>query len=95
MAILAGDQSMTIYKPIVEIATNAGRVVGALSNGTDLTALTNATTTNTQGKEIPSTLSTPQVVDINNIEETVVKDGFLTKQQICQNLPKGTGKLCQ
>jgi D-xylose transport system substrate-binding protein len=93
-AILTGDQSMTIYKPIVEIATNAGRVVGALSNGTDLTALTNATTTNAQGKEIPSTLSTPQVVDINNIEETVVKDGFLTKQQICQGLPKGTGKFC-
>jgi D-xylose transport system substrate-binding protein len=85
---------MTIYKPIIEIASSAGQLVGALSNGTDPKSLTNATTKTIEGKEIASALSMPQVVDINNIEETVIKDGFLTVQQVCQGLPKGTGNFC-
>ncbi|MBD2462770.1 sugar ABC transporter substrate-binding protein [Oscillatoria sp. FACHB-1407] len=93
-AILTGDQSMTIYKPIIEIASATAEIVAALSEGTDTTALVNATTETNDGAQIPSALSMPQVVDINNIEETVIKDEFLTKEQICQGLPKGTGEIC-
>ncbi|WP_225913838.1 sugar ABC transporter substrate-binding protein [Leptolyngbya ohadii] len=91
-AILTGDQSMTIYKPIVEIASSAAQIVGALSNGTDTASLTNATTKTEAGGQIPSSLSTPQLVDANNIQDTVIKDGFLTKQQVCEGLPSGVGK---
>ena len=94
-AILAGDQSMTIYKPLINIATAAAQIVAALSNGTDTATLTNATTKTTEGGQILSALSKPQLVDASNIQDTVIKDGFLTKEQVCQGLPTGAGQdLC-
>lgn len=93
-AILTGDQSMTIYKPIVKIATATGKIVAALSNGQDPKALTNATTKTNGGAQIASALSMPQVVDANNIKDTVIKDGFLRPEQVCRGVPKGAGGFC-
>ncbi|KAM3100424.1 sugar ABC transporter substrate-binding protein [Phormidesmis sp. 146-35] len=93
-AILTGDQTMTIYKPIIDIATSTGKVVAALSNGTDLKALTNAVTKTSGGAEIPSALSNPQVVDKSNIKSTVIADGFLKVEDICRGLPAGAGGVC-
>jgi D-xylose transport system substrate-binding protein len=91
--ILTGDQAMTVYKPIIEEARATAQLVAALSQGTDPGSLVNGQTDVTGG-QIPSVLATPIVVDKNNVADTVIKDGFLTKEQVCQGLPAGAGGFC-
>nr|MCU0570286.1 sugar ABC transporter substrate-binding protein [Oculatellaceae cyanobacterium Prado106] len=92
--ILLGDQAMTVYKPIIEEARATARLVAALSQGTDPGSLINGQTQLQGGESVPSVLATPIIVDRQNVEETVIKDGFLTQEQICQGLPSGTGGVC-
>lgn len=92
--ILTGDQAMTIYKPIIEEARATAQLVAALSRGEDTSSIVNGETEVVGGAQIPSVLATPVVVDRTNIEETVIEDGFLTQEQICQGLPAGAGDFC-
>ncbi|MFL6469173.1 MAG: D-xylose ABC transporter substrate-binding protein [Pyrinomonadaceae bacterium] len=71
--IVAGTQSMTVYKPIIKLAPAAVDAAVALARGEKL----NTTRTVNNGRiEVPSILIEPISVDKTNIEETVVKDGF-------------------
>ncbi len=93
--ILTGDQSMTVYKAIVKEADATSQLVAAISNGTDTASLTNGSTTKDKnGTAIPSVLETPVAVDKTNFQTTVIADGFVTKAQVCQGLPAGTGNFC-
>jgi D-xylose transport system substrate-binding protein len=93
--ILVGDQSMTVYKAISKEAQAAADVIKALHDGTDTAMLTRGSTVRTQdGTAIPSILETPIAVDKTNIQSTVLADGYVTKAQICQDLPPGTGGIC-
>jgi len=94
-SILLGKQSMTVYKPIAHEAASVGTLVKAIYQGADTSTLTNGlTTTTTDGGNIPSILDTPLAVDRNNITSTVIADGFLTKSEICNNVPSGTDGVC-
>lgn len=93
--ILTGDQSMTIYKPIAQEAKATARLVAALSNGEDVSSITNGQTEVKGGAQIASVLETPIVVDQKNVESTVVKDGYLTKQQICNGLSADETGFCK
>jgi D-xylose transport system substrate-binding protein len=90
--ILEGTQAMTVYKPIIKEATGAAQLAAALRDGKDITSLThNQTTKNPQGNaSVPSVLETPITVDASNIASTVLADGFVTKSQLCTDLPAGT-----
>lgn len=93
--ILAGEQSMTVYKPIDKEAQSTGELVKALYNGTDVNVLTHGQTTTTfNGGNIPSILDTPIAVDINNIASTVIADHFIAKSDVCAGIPAGTGGVC-
>jgi D-xylose transport system substrate-binding protein len=94
--ILAGDQSMTVYKAISKEAMATAQLVAAISNGTSTSSLINGQTTIPQngGANIPSVLETPVAVDKTNIKSTVVADGFVTVQAICAGLPSGTDGVC-
>lgn len=92
--ILTGDQAMTIYKPIVQEAKATARLVAALSQGEDPGTIVNGQTEVKGGAKIPSVLETPVVVDKKNVAQTVIADGFLTKEQVCNGLPAGTGGVC-
>jgi D-xylose transport system substrate-binding protein len=92
--ILTGDQAMTIYKPIAEEAKATARLVAALSKGEDASALTNGTVEVQGGKAIPSVLATPIVVDQKNVADTVIKDGFLTKEEVCKGLSTKAAGVC-
>jgi D-xylose transport system substrate-binding protein len=79
--ILAGTQYMTVYKAIKPEAEKAAELAIDLVNGKKPAA---DTTVKTQGgASIKSFLLTPVAVTADNIESTVVKDGFLTASQIC------------
>ncbi len=79
--ILAGQQCMTVYKAVKKEAAAAAKVAVALVKGT--TPPTNGTVQNGPGKTTPAQLETPVPVTAKNIEQTVIKDGFLTPAQIC------------
>jgi D-xylose transport system substrate-binding protein len=79
--ILAGQQCMTVYKAVKKEAAAASKVAIALVHGQ--TPPTNATVANGPGKTTPAQLETPVAVTTKNIKQTVIKDGFLTRNQIC------------
>jgi D-xylose transport system substrate-binding protein len=79
--ILAGQQCMTVYKAVKLEADAAAKVAIALDKGQ--TPPSNGTVQNGPGKTTPAQLETPVAVTATNIKDTVIKDGFLTKAQIC------------
>jgi len=79
--ILVGEQCMTVYKAVKAEADAAAKAAIALDSGQ--TPATNGTTQN-KDHQTPSVLLTPVPVTKANINDTVIKDGFLTKAQICQ-----------
>jgi len=63
--IVLGIQTMSVYKPIEDLATNAARMAMDLANGKEIT---NATCTVNNGfKLVPSLLISPMVVNKGNI----------------------------
>jgi D-xylose transport system substrate-binding protein len=77
--IVAGTQSMTVYKPIIKLAPAAVDAAYALAKGEKL----NTTRTVNNGKiDVPSILIEPVSVDKTNIDETVIKDGFQKKEDV-------------
>ncbi len=92
--ILLGDQSMTIYKPIKKLADSVGQLVAAISNGDDTSSIATPAIKNPNGAAIPSVLNPVTEVDITNIATTVIADNFVTKADVCQGVPAGTGGVC-
>ena len=82
--ILAGQQCMTVYKAVKKEADAASKVAIALVHGQ--TPPSNGTVANGPGKTTPALLETPVAVTAKNINQTVIKDGFLTKSQICSGV---------
>src|SRR3954447_19787344 len=80
--ILVGDQYMTVYKAIKPEAENAAQLAYDLSQGKAPTVQVNGQTDNGQG-QIKSVLLQPVSVTKDNINDTVVKDGFWKASQIC------------
>jgi D-xylose transport system substrate-binding protein len=80
--ILAGRQSMTVYKAIKAEAEAAAELAIAILNGDDTSELVNGETDNGTNM-IPSILLVPVSVTAENIEETVIADGFRTWEEIC------------
>jgi D-xylose transport system substrate-binding protein len=78
--ILAGQQCMTVYKAVKKEADGAAKVAIALDKGQ--TPPSNGSVQNGSVKT-PALLETPVAVTAKNIKDTVIKDGFLTKNEIC------------
>lgn len=77
--ILAGSQTMTVYKPIQVIAEDAASI--AMKAGKNEKIDTTATVNN--GKiDVPSILLDPVAVTKSNIDETVIKDKFITEDEL-------------
>ncbi len=77
--IVKGTQTMTVYKPISKLAPAAVEAAIALAKKQP----SGATRTVNNGRiDVPSILIEPIQVDKNNIEETVVKDGFQSREKI-------------
>jgi D-xylose transport system substrate-binding protein len=82
--ILAGEQFMTVYKAIKPEAEIAAEVAIALARGEDPPEeWVNEQVDNGQG-EIPSQILDPVSVTADNVNDTVVADGFWTVEEICE-----------
>jgi D-xylose transport system substrate-binding protein len=80
--ILAGWQSMTVYKAIKAEAEAAAALAVALLRGEDTSAMATGSVNNGTN-DIPSVLLVPVSVTQDNIAETVIADGFRTWEEIC------------
>lgn len=79
--ILAGDQCMTVYKPIKDEAEGLVKLAVALLQGEK--AETTGTTKDTEGnRDVPSLLLTPKAITKETVKD-VVADGFVTKAELC------------
>jgi D-xylose transport system substrate-binding protein len=82
--IVAGEQTMTVYKAIKAEAEAAAVLAYDLAYGVAVPAdMTNGKTVNNGKADIKSVLLTPVAVTKANIQATVVKDGFWTAADIC------------
>jgi D-xylose transport system substrate-binding protein len=81
--IIAGEQSMTIYKPIPIEADTAAEVAVKLANGDDVGSTSDSGIDQTDYKGVKSFIFTPIVVTADKVADTVVKDKFYTVDQIC------------
>ena len=81
--ILTGDQLMTVYQPIIDIAETSAELAVPLAQGKQPPSdLTKDDVDNGQ-KKVPSALLETFAVQPDNIESTVVKEGFLKTSDIC------------
>jgi D-xylose transport system substrate-binding protein len=81
--ILSGDQCMTVYKAIKKEADAASKLAISLAKGAKPPAgLVNGKSDDT-ARQVPSVLLTPVTVTKDNINQTVIADGFLKPSDIC------------
>jgi len=79
--ILAGDQYMTVYKPIKPLADQAAAWAVALANGQKPSG---ANSTENNGQTNVPTLKLPVTpVTAANVKSTVIKDGYWKAADVC------------
>jgi D-xylose transport system substrate-binding protein len=81
--IITGDQYMTIYKPFKPEADAAAELALALGRGDDLDDIARDKVSSSSVHEIPAVLLTPVPVTVENIKDTVIRDGTYTIGQLC------------
>jgi D-xylose transport system substrate-binding protein len=80
--IVGGTQTMTVYKPVSQLAVKAAEASVALAKKEKIE--TNGKVNN--GKiDVPSILLEPISVDKSNLDETVIKDGFQNREDVYKN----------
>lgn len=77
--VVAGTQSMTVYKPVSQLATKAAEAAVALAKGekpqTDKTV-------NNGRVDVPFIYLEPIPVDKDNVDATVIKDGYQQRDAV-------------
>jgi D-xylose transport system substrate-binding protein len=87
--ILAGEQLMTVYQPIIDIAETSAELAVPIAQGEEPPADLAADKVDNGAKQVPSVLLDTIAIEPDNIQSTVVKEGFLDASDIC------TGKYAQ
>ncbi|MEU9270013.1 substrate-binding domain-containing protein [Streptomyces sp. NPDC048251] len=81
--IVGGEQYMTVFKPFAPEAAAGGAMAVAAARGESLGQVATAEVPTSGGEAVAAVLLTPVSVTVDNIEDTVVKDGLHTVGQIC------------
>lgn len=80
--ILAGEQYMTIYRPVRQEAEAAAQLAYDLAFGVSVSAVLTGTVNN-DTTTVPAVLVQPVAVTRRTLVSTVIADGFWTKADIC------------
>jgi D-xylose transport system substrate-binding protein len=81
--ILKGEQLNTVYQPLKIIASKSAEIAVPLAQGKPVPAGIATSKTDNGAGQVPSVLVPTLSVDKSNVEDTVVKDGFLKVSDIC------------
>lgn len=83
--IVAGTQTSTVYKPISTLAYTAAEIAVAMAKGQPIKTSNSID----NGKiMVPSYLLSPIIVNKNNINDTIIKDGFHTFKEVYESTSK-------
>jgi D-xylose transport system substrate-binding protein len=81
--ILAGEQYMTVYKPIKPLADDAAELAVAIAQGQDPpSGVINGKEDNGM-EEVPTAINKTIPVYKDNVKDTVVADGYWSAKEIC------------
>jgi D-xylose transport system substrate-binding protein len=78
--IVQGQQGMTVFKDTRLLAKKAIEIAVDLINGKAIE--TEGKTVNNNKKDVPSVLLTPYAVTKDNLDELLIKSGYLKKEQV-------------
>ncbi len=78
--VVEGLQLMTVYKPIHRLATRAAELAVAIAEGN--TPEPDRYVTNNSGSEIPYYVEEPLAVYRHNMDETIIRDGFHSAEDV-------------
>ena len=82
--IIAGDQYMTVYRPVKQEAEGAAVIAYDLAFGVPVTqATTGGVTVDNGARQVPAVLVEPLAVTRKDLVTTVLADGFWTRAQLC------------
>jgi D-xylose transport system substrate-binding protein len=81
--ILKGEQLMTVYQPLKEIAGKSAEIAVPLAQGKPVPAGITTSKTDNGAGQVPSVLVPTLSIDKDNVNDTVIKDGFLKAADIC------------
>jgi D-xylose transport system substrate-binding protein len=81
--VLAGEQLMTVYQPIPKIASTAAELAVPLAQGKTPPASLTPSKVDNGGGQVPSALLDTIAVTKDNVDSTVIKDGFLKPGDVC------------
>ena len=84
--IAEGKQTMTVYKPIIPLASQAVDAAVKLAHGEPLT--TTPFHNDAINKDVPAILLEVTVVDKSNLMDTVIKDGYAKYEDVYKNVPE-------
>lgn len=82
--IVAGTQTMTVYKPVSQLAPRAAEAAVRLARKEKIET---SSKINNGKIDVPSILLEPVMVDKNNLNETVIKDGYQKAENVYKNSP--------
>jgi D-xylose transport system substrate-binding protein len=92
--IVAGEQYMSVYKSYPQEADVAAQMAVALAKGQSLDSIAKEKVSSGSAKDIPSVLVPVVSLTKDNINDTVIKDGIYTADEICSGKYKsGCDKL--
>ena len=79
--MIAGKQSMSVFKDTRTLATQVVKMVGQILNGEEVDVNDTETYDNGTGV-IPSFLCDPVFADANNYKELLIDSGYYTEDQL-------------
>ncbi len=82
--VIAGEQYMTVYKPIEPLASNAATLAVAVVNGEDPadSEVINGTEDNGMA-EVPTAITDTVPVFADNVQDTIIADDYWSVDEIC------------
>ena len=86
--IAEGKQTMTIYKPIIPLASQAVDSAVKLAKGEPLNTTPFHNDAPSVNKDMPAILLEVTIVDKSNLMDTVIKDGYAKYEDVYANVPE-------
>ncbi|WP_108669091.1 D-xylose ABC transporter substrate-binding protein [Peribacillus acanthi] len=77
--IVKGTQTMTVYKPINVLANTAAKIAVKMAKDEEVKA---GKRVNNGKIEVPSLLLYPTAVNLSNMDQTIIRDGFHTREEV-------------
>ncbi len=81
--IVAGEQFMTVYKPIQPMADTAAEIAVAIVNGEEPSADLVTSETDNGTEAVPTALTETVAVTVDNIADTIIADDVYPVDEIC------------